>query len=122
MFKLRKVDFIWINRHQKSFEWFVNLLSQLEAEQQELVLRSEAELAAEREEELKTLLARAKAKGIENQQRMAAEAKEKEEKRNEMKKYYSTDSKEGGDAPKAAADDDAPPEIPDAPPPADPKA
>ena len=35
MFNLRKVDFIWINRDQKSFEWFVNLLSQLEAEQQE---------------------------------------------------------------------------------------
>ena len=35
MFNLKKVDFIWINRNQKSFEWFVNLLSQLEAEQQE---------------------------------------------------------------------------------------
>ena len=35
MFSLKKVDFIWINRDQKSFEWFVNLLSQLEAEQQE---------------------------------------------------------------------------------------
>ena len=28
-----KVDFIWVNRDQTSFEWFVNLLSQLEAEQ-----------------------------------------------------------------------------------------
>ena len=35
MFKLNKVDFFWINRDQKSFEWFVNLLSQLEKEQQE---------------------------------------------------------------------------------------
>ena len=35
MFNLRKVDFIWINRDQRSFEWFVNLLSQLEADQQE---------------------------------------------------------------------------------------
>ena len=35
MFNLKKVDFIWINRDQKSFEWFVNLLSQLEIEQQE---------------------------------------------------------------------------------------
>ena len=35
MFKLRKVDFIWINREHKSFEWFVSLLSQLEAEQRE---------------------------------------------------------------------------------------
>ncbi|XP_074862683.1 NADPH oxidase 5 [Carettochelys insculpta] len=31
--KLRKVDFIWINRDQKSFEWFVSLLTQLEIEQ-----------------------------------------------------------------------------------------
>merc|ERR1712117_714041 len=27
MFNLKKVDFIWINRDQNSFEWFVNLLS-----------------------------------------------------------------------------------------------
>ncbi|XP_066588886.1 NADPH oxidase 5 [Prorops nasuta] len=33
---LRKVDFFWINRDQRSFEWFVNLLSQLEMEQAEL--------------------------------------------------------------------------------------
>ncbi|XP_039306624.1 NADPH oxidase 5 isoform X2 [Solenopsis invicta] len=33
---LRKVDFFWINRNQNSFEWFVNLLSQLEIEQAEL--------------------------------------------------------------------------------------
>merc|ERR1712223_1515570 len=32
---LRKVDFFWINRDQKSFEWFVSLLSQLEMEQAE---------------------------------------------------------------------------------------
>jgi len=35
MFNLKKVDFFWINRDQKSFEWFVTLLSQLEIEQQE---------------------------------------------------------------------------------------
>jgi hypothetical protein len=29
------VDFFWINRDQKSFEWFVKLLSQLEIEQAE---------------------------------------------------------------------------------------
>ena len=34
--KLRKVDFVWINRDQRSFEWFVNLLSQLELQQAEL--------------------------------------------------------------------------------------
>lgn len=32
---LRKVDFFWINRDQRSFEWFVQLLSQLEIEQAE---------------------------------------------------------------------------------------
>jgi len=35
MGSLRKVDFFWINRDQKSFEWFVKLLSQLEVEQAE---------------------------------------------------------------------------------------
>ncbi|XP_076666481.1 NADPH oxidase isoform X2 [Andrena cerasifolii] len=32
---LRKANFFWINRDQRSFEWFVNLLSQLEMEQAE---------------------------------------------------------------------------------------
>ncbi|XP_054244000.1 NADPH oxidase 5 [Indicator indicator] len=32
---LRKVDFIWINRDQKHFEWFVSLLAKLEMEQAE---------------------------------------------------------------------------------------
>ncbi|XP_071942541.1 NADPH oxidase 5-like [Antedon mediterranea] len=31
--RLKKVDFIWINRDQKSFEWFISLLTQLEMEQ-----------------------------------------------------------------------------------------
>ena len=30
---LKKVDFFWINRDHKSFEWFVNLLDQLETDQ-----------------------------------------------------------------------------------------
>jgi len=30
------VDFFWINREQRSFEWFVSLLSQLEMEQAEM--------------------------------------------------------------------------------------
>ncbi|XP_038218084.1 NADPH oxidase 5 [Zerene cesonia] len=30
---LNKVDFFWINREQRSFEWFVSLLSQLEIDQ-----------------------------------------------------------------------------------------
>ncbi|XP_077866627.1 NADPH oxidase 5-like [Saccoglossus kowalevskii] len=33
--RLQKVDFIWINRDQKCFEWFVSLLTQLELEQAE---------------------------------------------------------------------------------------
>ncbi len=33
MFNIQKVDFIWINRDQKCFEWFINLLAQLEAAQ-----------------------------------------------------------------------------------------
>ncbi|XP_056668139.1 NADPH oxidase 5 isoform X1 [Monodelphis domestica] len=33
--KLQKVDFIWINRDQKSFEWFVSLLTKLEMDQAE---------------------------------------------------------------------------------------
>ncbi|XP_076354968.1 NADPH oxidase isoform X2 [Tachypleus tridentatus] len=35
IFSLRKVDFIWINRNQQAFEWFVNLLSELEIQQTE---------------------------------------------------------------------------------------
>ncbi|XP_048749074.2 NADPH oxidase 5-like isoform X2 [Ostrea edulis] len=31
--KLRKVDFIWINRDQKAFEWFVGILDHIETEQ-----------------------------------------------------------------------------------------
>ncbi|KAL4216474.1 NADPH oxidase 5 [Mactra antiquata] len=31
--KLQKLDFIWINRDQKSFEWFLTLLNQIEFEQ-----------------------------------------------------------------------------------------
>ena len=30
---LKKVDFVWINRNQRSFEWFVSLLAQLENNQ-----------------------------------------------------------------------------------------
>ncbi|KAL5288492.1 NOX5 family protein [Megaselia abdita] len=36
MMNLKKVDFFWINRDQRSFEWFVNLLSKFEIEQAEL--------------------------------------------------------------------------------------
>lgn len=33
MFFTPQVDFIWINRDQKSFEWFVSLLTKLEMDQ-----------------------------------------------------------------------------------------
>lgn len=33
--RLKKVDFIWVNRDSKSFEWFLNLLHQFEKEQEE---------------------------------------------------------------------------------------
>ena len=31
--KLQKVDFIWVNREQRAFEWFISLLEELEAEE-----------------------------------------------------------------------------------------
>lgn len=31
--KLRKVDFIWVNRDYQSFEWFIELLGQIELQQ-----------------------------------------------------------------------------------------
>lgn len=34
--KLKKVDFLWINRDQKSFEWFIKLLAELELTQSQL--------------------------------------------------------------------------------------
>lgn len=34
--KLRKVDFVWVDRSQQSFEWFVQLMAQLEATQNKL--------------------------------------------------------------------------------------
>ncbi|KAJ8311356.1 hypothetical protein KUTeg_010711, partial [Tegillarca granosa] len=36
LMKLKKIDFIWINRDQKCFEWFVSILTQLELEQNEM--------------------------------------------------------------------------------------
>ena len=40
MESLRKVDFYWINRDQKSFEWFLNLLGEIENEQNETLQKS----------------------------------------------------------------------------------
>jgi len=90
------------------------------AEQEQLVLRSEAEVAAEREEELKMLLARARQRGEETQARLQHEEAERLAYRKEQEKYYKAPSSD------ADADDDAPPTAPpadettrDASPPAD---
>nr|XP_047902157.1 NADPH oxidase 5 [Anser cygnoides] len=45
---LRKVDFIWINRDQKHFEWFVSLLAKLELEQAEQEPGGEREVGGHR--------------------------------------------------------------------------
>ncbi|XP_072023995.1 NADPH oxidase 5-like [Amphiura filiformis] len=36
LLQLKKVDFFWINRDQRSFEWFISLLNQIEVEQEEI--------------------------------------------------------------------------------------
>lgn len=41
--KLKKVDFIWINRDQKSFEWFVGLLNHIEKEQIDVAYEEDKE-------------------------------------------------------------------------------
>lgn len=65
---------------------------------EQLVMRSEAEVAAEREEELKMLIARAKQRGVEAQQKAAFEEAERLKQREEQAKYYSKadDDDEGG--------------------------
>lgn len=42
--KLKKVNFIWINRDQKSFEWFVGLLNKIEKEQIDVAFEEGKEL------------------------------------------------------------------------------
>ena len=41
--RLKKVDFIWVNRDTKSFEWFLNLLREFEREQEEYYVSNEDE-------------------------------------------------------------------------------
>jgi len=41
--RLKKVDFIWVNRDQKNFEWFLNLLRQFEQEQEYYLASNENE-------------------------------------------------------------------------------
>lgn len=38
---LKKVDFIWINRNQNSFEWFIDLMSKLEIQQSSISDRND---------------------------------------------------------------------------------
>jgi len=73
------------------------------AEAAEMVMRSEAEVAAERAEELEKLLARARQRGVETQERMVFEEAEKAARRKEQEKYYS----------KPDGDDDGPTDTPD---------
>ena len=35
-FVIEQVDFIWINRNQQAFEWFVSLLANIELQQKEI--------------------------------------------------------------------------------------
>ena len=85
----------------------------VQAEQAELVLRSEAELAAEREEELKALLAKARKRGEETQARLKYEADEKDAFRKSQEKYYEGYSTRG-DSPSDSGSDE-PSETPETP-------
>jgi len=79
------------------------------AEKAEAVMRSAAEVDAEREEELKMLLARARKRGEETQAKMAYLAKEKEAHRKEQEKYYKAPLPEDQDGGKDSGAGDAPP-------------
>lgn len=46
-----QVDFIWINRDQKSFEWFVSLLTKLEMDQADEEPEGERETPSQGERE-----------------------------------------------------------------------
>ena len=41
--RLKKMDFIWINRDQKNFEWFLHLLQQFEQEQEQYLASNPGE-------------------------------------------------------------------------------
>mmetsp|Transcript_37414 Transcript_37414/g.61972 ORF Transcript_37414/g.61972 Transcript_37414/m.61972 type:complete len:380 (-) Transcript_37414:324-1463(-) len=82
-----------------------------EAQESELVLRSTAEVEAEREEELKALLARARERGEMTQRRNQYEESEKEQARSALENYYKAPSggSDGTAAPiKANESDEAP--------------
>lgn len=38
VFKIKKVDFFWINRDQHSFEWFLKLMTQLETDARDITV------------------------------------------------------------------------------------
>jgi len=79
---------------------------EMSEEERELVLRTEAELATEREAELKALLAKARARGEATQARLAYEEKEKEAHRKEQEQYYKAPLPADDDAPPATGDAD----------------
>jgi predicted ferric reductase len=41
--QVKKVDFIWVTRDQRSLEWFITMLSQMEIEQRKVMIQSEKE-------------------------------------------------------------------------------
>lgn len=51
-FKIKKVDFFWINRDQHSFEWFLKLMTQLEVDARDIsvgkrvLIKTEVQLIA----------------------------------------------------------------------------
>jgi len=86
----------------------------IDPKQAEEDARSQAEKAAEREQELKALLEKARKTGIENQKKMKEEEEEKRKRRLERAELYRTPDEPTSD------DDDSPKEE-DAPPPPPPK-
>ena len=72
-------------------------------------MRSEAEIAAERADELQRLIAKAKKRGEETQARLQFEEAEKLQYRKEQEKYYKAPLPDDGQTPTTDADDDQTP-------------
>jgi hypothetical protein len=62
--KLKKIDFIWITREQRSLEWFISMLSQMEIQQRKLSKKDDSGMfmeshlyvtSAKRQSDLKAL-------------------------------------------------------------------
>jgi len=71
------------------------------APEPELVMRSEAEVEAERAEELRGLLERARARGEATQKKLKFEEEERAKEREEQQRYYSKPPSDDGAAPPA---------------------